>query len=202
MVFGFLERRSKKFSPPLSEDVKEHLIKMFELKDQADAVALLCQVTGMGGSILTSEECDRCRLAALKLSNGIIHKLQMAVQLFNTDPRDLLMQAGFGEDLQAYKKWNPEGFTDKWMSPISIALYPIIFETDLVPNEIVSSVARQLNDTKHNLDRMIQHIENELANPTQKVVDILKLRNSEENVRKYLEELVSHLKILASDKMH
>ena len=202
MIFSFFEKRSEKYSPPLSDDAAEHLIKMFELDDQPDAATLLCRVTGVGGSNLTSEECDRCRFAALKLSDGLIQKLRLAVEIFDDDPRELLVQAGFGEDLHAHKKWSPEGFTDKWMSPISLALYSIIFVKGSVPEEHVCSSARGLCESDLDTDRLVRHIEKELLNPSQNVVDILELRCSEDDARDYLGRLIGYLKVSASDKNH
>lgn len=91
--------------PPLSVLAQKKLEEMFRLADQAAAAAMLLRVTAMGPGPLTSEQCDRCRLAALKLSKGIPGLLRGAVREFETDPRDLLMAASFGEDLEAHAKW-------------------------------------------------------------------------------------------------
>jgi len=50
---------------------------------------------------------DRVRLAALKCSGGDLARLKMAVELAKTDWRDLLLEAGFGEDIEAHEKWAP-----------------------------------------------------------------------------------------------
>lgn len=54
------------------------------------------------------EDMERIRLAALKLSQGSINKLESAVELAKTDWRDLLMSAGFGHDIHAHKNWKPD----------------------------------------------------------------------------------------------
>jgi hypothetical protein len=50
---------------------------------------------------------ERIRFAVLKLSEGRIEKLVQAIELAQTDWRDVLMAAGFGEDVEAHNKWNP-----------------------------------------------------------------------------------------------
>lgn len=54
---------------------------------------------------MTDRGCERIRLAALRLSQGNLSKLVDAVALAQTDWRDLLMTAGFGERLNAHKDW-------------------------------------------------------------------------------------------------
>ena len=51
---------------------------------------------------------ERLQFAALKLSEGNLDKLDRAVALANRDWRDLLMAAGFGEDVDAHKSGTPE----------------------------------------------------------------------------------------------
>jgi hypothetical protein len=41
----------------------------------------------------------------LKLSNGNFEKLRQAVDLAKIDWRDLLVAAGFANDVEAHKKW-------------------------------------------------------------------------------------------------
>jgi hypothetical protein len=50
---------------------------------------------------------ERIRFSVLKLSNGDMKKLVDAIELAKVDWRDLFMAAGFGEDPQAHKKWQP-----------------------------------------------------------------------------------------------
>ena len=52
-------------------------------------------------------EMERIRFAVLKLSEGNIEKLVQGIELAQTDWRDLLMIAGFGEDVEAHDKWKP-----------------------------------------------------------------------------------------------
>jgi hypothetical protein len=51
---------------------------------------------------------ERLQFAALKLSEGNLDKLDRAVALAKIDWRDLLMAAGFGEDIKAHLAWLPQ----------------------------------------------------------------------------------------------
>lgn len=50
-------------------------------------------------------QMERFHFAVLKLSEGKVEKLYDAIALAQTDYRDLLMAAGFGESLIAHKSW-------------------------------------------------------------------------------------------------
>lgn len=56
---------------------------------------------------LNAQELERYQFAALKLSRGKLPRLLDAIQLAKTDWRDLLMAAGFGENVRAHLDWNP-----------------------------------------------------------------------------------------------
>ena len=51
---------------------------------------------------------ERVRFAAIKLSEGDIHKLQEAIVDARIDWRDLLMAAGFGSEVDAHTTWAKE----------------------------------------------------------------------------------------------
>ena len=51
-----------------------------------------------------SAQLDDLRLAALKVSDGNLQKLERAVQLARIDWRDLLVGAGFAADVRAHLK--------------------------------------------------------------------------------------------------
>jgi hypothetical protein len=55
----------------------------------------------------TAIEMERIRFAVLKLSNGTIDGLLRSIQVAQQDWRDLLMAAGFGNDVEAHKYWLP-----------------------------------------------------------------------------------------------
>ena len=52
-----------------------------------------------------SEEMERIRFSVLKISEGDLDKLCEAIDLAQTDWRDLLMAAGFGHDTAEHKRW-------------------------------------------------------------------------------------------------
>jgi hypothetical protein len=52
-----------------------------------------------------SEEMERIRFSVIRLSEGKIDKLCEAIDLAETDWRDLLMAADFGHDPQGHSKW-------------------------------------------------------------------------------------------------
>ena len=56
---------------------------------------------------LDERKLERFQFAALKLSEGKLDKLNDAIALAKADWRDLLMAAGFGEDVDAHKSWLP-----------------------------------------------------------------------------------------------
>ena len=57
--------------------------------------------------LYTSSEdaIERIQLAVLRLSNGEIDKFLAAIELAQIDWRDVLVAAGFGNDLKAHLKW-------------------------------------------------------------------------------------------------
>ena len=54
------------------------------------------------------EGFDRIRFAVLKLSKGNIKDLEYWIEQATIDWRDVLMAAGFGENIHAHLKWNPK----------------------------------------------------------------------------------------------
>jgi hypothetical protein len=56
----------------------------------------------------TPEGLERVRFAVLKLSNGNEDKLLEAILLAKRDWRDVLVWAGFANDLEAHNKWAEE----------------------------------------------------------------------------------------------
>ena len=50
---------------------------------------------------------ERIRFAVLKLSAGDLDRLRRAVTEAQVDWRDMLVAAGFGNDLRAHKRWKP-----------------------------------------------------------------------------------------------
>lgn len=94
----------------LSDATRERLKTLFPTADRAAAERLLVERCGSDLPALqglTAVGLERFRFAALKLSGGTIAGLQRAIELANTDWRDLLMAAGFGEDATAHTTWRP-----------------------------------------------------------------------------------------------
>lgn len=50
---------------------------------------------------------ERIRFAVLKLSNGNLAALRQAIEVAQIDSRDVLMAAGFGQDVRAHQAWFP-----------------------------------------------------------------------------------------------
>ena len=56
-------------------------------------------------------DAERIQLAAIRFSSGTLERLDMAIELANSDARDLLMASGFG-DLESHKNWIPRRIDD------------------------------------------------------------------------------------------
>ncbi len=91
----------KLFTPPMRETVRELLVSECGMN-------LPCINQGADWNTLLS----RIRLAALKISDGQSDKLLEAVQLAQTDWRDLLMAADFGRDVHAHEVWAEQQLND------------------------------------------------------------------------------------------
>ena len=81
---------------------------------------------------------------------------------------------------------------DRWLSPLSIVLYGIQFESQ--PEAGAKRVARALIEQRkpEEITNMISEIEAELQEPRQQVRDILNLPQSEEEVRAFLGRVVEY----------
>ena len=87
---------------------------MFSLADQDLVCALLIQECGDNlplSNPADSSGTERIRFAVLKLSNGDLNALQRAIDLAQTDWRDVLVAAGFGDDVAAHHSWRPNAPT-------------------------------------------------------------------------------------------
>jgi hypothetical protein len=96
---------------PLSPTTRQHLDVLFSVGDRPAAERALLN---------WSEDSDRLRFAALRLSHGDLRTLDDAITLGRTDWRDLLVAAGFAGDIHAHEKWVPQRLTpnliDRWRS--------------------------------------------------------------------------------------
>ena len=96
--------------PPLSPKTLRHVHTLFAEPDRAQAIRLLTDECGNNIPFCeksTSEQLERIRFAALKLSNGSLDQLRSAIDLARIDWRDLLMAAGFGNNIHAHQSWQP-----------------------------------------------------------------------------------------------
>ena len=94
----------------LSERTIENITALFH-ETQRNEVEEFLKIE-CGDNIPLCESCDkyemeRIRFSVLKLSEGNMEKLIQAIDLAQTDWRDLFMAAGFGNDIEAHNKWVP-----------------------------------------------------------------------------------------------
>jgi hypothetical protein len=94
----------------LSPKTRSHLATLFDPSDVRAAEAIL--VTRCGGQLpgmanASSEDLERIRFAALRVSNGRLRDLGAAVNLAQADWRDLLVAAGFADDPASHHRWTP-----------------------------------------------------------------------------------------------
>ena len=78
--------------------------------------------------------------------------------------------------------------TFRWLHPISLVLYEILFDSNPLERLENSGV---LSEPPEVLLRMVEEIELELTQPTQQVRDILDNPQTEEECRLYLRELAA-----------
>jgi hypothetical protein len=92
----------------LSANTRAVLEKVFASEDMAEAERIL--VEECGNNIVccvddSPEEMERIRFAAIKASGGSLSALRECVNLAQADWRDILVDAGFGDDVEAHNKW-------------------------------------------------------------------------------------------------
>jgi hypothetical protein len=95
--------------PDLSPETLRRVDILFHPEDRERAKALLYEQCGY--DVLWGRnplEVERVRFAALKVSDGKLSALEGAVKLGQQDFRDLLVAAGFANDLEAHRKWEPK----------------------------------------------------------------------------------------------
>jgi hypothetical protein len=97
---------------PISPETRRRVDLLFapELRDEAASLLELeCGRNLPLSDKASAAAIERIRFAALKLSDGSIDALVRAIELAQRDWRDLLMAAGFGEDVHAHERWLPRG---------------------------------------------------------------------------------------------
>jgi hypothetical protein len=94
--------------PPLSFETTRRLEQVFPPQLRADAALLLAGECGWNLPFCenaTPTSLERIRFAALKLSNGTMSGLLAAIQVAQIDWRDLLVAAGFADDVNTHVRW-------------------------------------------------------------------------------------------------
>ena len=100
---------------PLSPATRSRLKSLFTHAERGEAEQLLvemCSLNLPGGEDATSTLLERVRFAVLKLSEGQPSKLYSAIELANTDWRELLVAAGFADDVNEHLSWFPGDDSD------------------------------------------------------------------------------------------
>jgi hypothetical protein len=95
---------------PLSEGTRDRVKALFGPDTEARVVQLLAEDCGNNLPFCeqaTPTSSERIRYAVLKLSGGNLEELGRAIELAKTDWRDVLVGAGFGQDVTAHHKWFP-----------------------------------------------------------------------------------------------
>jgi len=118
----------------LSRPTRERVRALFSTRDAREAERLLAE--GCAQNLPSMQDAtpvglERLRFAAIRLSSGHLGRLREVIQLAQTDWRDLLMCAGFGDDAQAHERWKPrpldETLLDGWVRgirPEGVAFLP------------------------------------------------------------------------------
>ena len=99
---------------PLSSETLSRLKVLFAPSEQAEAEQLLVELCGTNLPFHEDSDAtslERVRFAALRVSRGNLNELYSAVELANVDWRDLLVGAGFADDVDAHKSWFPSDQT-------------------------------------------------------------------------------------------
>jgi hypothetical protein len=95
--------------------------------------------------------------------------------------------------LRGFTRHESGALTERWMGPLSIALYAVIFEEH--PQSKAVRVAAQLRSQRGAADCALiaREIRTELSAPTQPVREILGMRASEHDLREFLERIADAL---------
>ena len=95
---------------PLSAETARRVHILFRGDERDEAGKMLIEECADNLPLVDSDDgpgIERLRYAALKVSDGKISRLHEALALAKIDWRDLLMEAGFGEDESAHLDWLP-----------------------------------------------------------------------------------------------
>lgn len=98
---------------PITEEVKQRIRVLFPESRWPEVERMLEERCGTDLPLVTHlgtdpARFDRIRLAVLKLSGGSLERLGREIDEAHVDWRDTLVAAGFGDDVDAHKRWMPE----------------------------------------------------------------------------------------------
>ncbi len=99
----------------LSRPTRGRLELLFSDPERQTAVDLLVQECGDNLPLCedtSPKKSERIRFAVLKMSEGDLGKLREAVDLAKLDWRDLLVSAGFANDIRAHLQWWPSEISE------------------------------------------------------------------------------------------
>jgi hypothetical protein len=94
----------------LSPLTRQQLEALFAPPDAAGAERLLASECAENLPMVgdaTPSGLERLRAAALRFSDGSLIRLRQAIDLAKLDWRDLLVAAGFADDIHAHRRWQP-----------------------------------------------------------------------------------------------
>jgi len=94
----------------LSDPTQERLERLFRKEEQPEARKILIDASSGYESVfgaVSGDSLERFHIAALKTSKGSLEKLRLSADLMQIDYRDLLVTAGFANDIKAHLKWLP-----------------------------------------------------------------------------------------------
>jgi hypothetical protein len=95
----------------LSQNTKNLVHALFKSGEALKVCDMLeneCGTEALSCEGWTPTQMERIRFAVLRLAKDKTMSLESAINLAKTDWRDLLMAAGFGNDLNAHKTWAHE----------------------------------------------------------------------------------------------
>jgi hypothetical protein len=94
----------------LSKETERKIAILFPPSSRAEVSDILLRECGDNlpfCEVLDEFQLERIRFSALKLSAGNVDKLKDAIKLAKQDSRDLLVAAGFANDITAHERWIP-----------------------------------------------------------------------------------------------
>jgi hypothetical protein len=123
------------------------------------------------------------------------------IALTELGPADLEIRVFECPSCQRHYALRPgKQLTFRWLHPISLPLYAVIFYPAPVSRavSVATMFVRQMPPDQ--LQQMIDEIRLELADPTQQIQDILDCRASEQELRDYLRVFADNLERLLSER--